>query len=270
MRAGAQVAARAVVRGVVLAVALSACQATVRVGVDTRADGGGTVTVMAQLDREAAAAVPNMAQQLRTSDLGRAGWTVVGPEPAAGAGGGVVVTASKPFRNAAEATAVVAEVSGKTGPFRDLKITQKKSLWETRTAFAGAVDLTCGLQCFGDPQLQQALGGSPDLGIDPAKLQANTGVILDRVFKFEVAVRMPGSVQSSNAPVQAGNGAQWQPKLGDKATLSATARAWNVGHIAVAIGLALVVLAAAVVLGAHQARARRRRRRRRRHLLRPA
>jgi len=238
----------------------SACQATVRVGIDTGTDGSGTVVVRAQLDREAAAAVPNLAQQLRTSDLGKAGWVVVGPTPAAD--GAVVVTASKPFRNAAEASAAVGEVSGRTGPFHDLAITQKKSLFETRTAFRGTVDLTCGLRCFADPQLQQELGGSPDLGIDPAKLQAGTGVILDRLFRFEVAVRLPGSVQSSNAPAQAGNGAQWQPKLGDKATLLATARAWNIGHIALAVFAALTVLVAAVSLGARQARGRRRMRHR--------
>ncbi len=68
-----------------------------------------------------------------------------------------------------------------------------------------------------------------------------------------MAVRLPGSVRSSNAPVQAGNGAQWQPRLGDKATLNATARAWNAGHIALATGAALVLLAALVVLGARQA-----------------
>jgi hypothetical protein len=57
-------------------------------------------------------------------------------------------------------------------------------------------------------------------------------------------------VQSSNAPSQAGNGAQWQPKLGDQATLTATARVVNSGRIAllVVVGVVLLVLAIGVTL----------------------
>lgn len=224
---------------------LSACQATVQVGIDAHGDGSGTITVTARLDAEAAASVPHLAQELRTSDLVKAGWRVDGPKAAPG--GGVVVSASKPFRNSAEAAAVVAELSGPSGPFHDLRIERRQSLFSTRTTFRGTVDLTCGLHCFADPQLQQDLGGA-DLGLDPAKLQADAGVILNRLFTFEVAVRLPGSVQSSNAPAQAGNGAQWRPNLGDKAVLTATAHAWNTTHILLAVVLGLLALATAVVL----------------------
>jgi hypothetical protein len=158
------------------------------------------------------------------------------------------VSASKPFRNSADAAAVVAELSGPNGPFHDLSIQRRQSLFSTRTTFRGTVDLTCGLHCFADSQLQQDLGGGADLGLDPAKLQADAGVILNRLFTFEVAVRLPGSVQSSNAPAQAGNGAQWRPNLGDKAVLMATARAWNTTHLLLAVILGLLALATVIVL----------------------
>jgi hypothetical protein len=239
----------------VLVLALSACQATIRIGVDTNANGSGAVTATVLLDHDAATNLPNLAQQLRTSDLAKAGWKVDGPLPAQNQG--VQVRVSKPFRNPSEAIKVLAELSGGSGagggaasrgggPFNGFRIDQRHGFLYTTTNFHGVVDLTCGLQCFGDPKLQQQLGGT-DLGIDPAKLQQQAGVILDRIFHFEVSVRLPGSLQSSNAPAQAGNGAVWQPKLGDQVTLTATSRAWNAPRV-VLLGLAVVAAFALVAL----------------------
>jgi hypothetical protein len=216
------------------------------------------VSASVSLDKEAAQAVPDLAQQLRTSDLLKAGWKVVGPSPVTG--GGVNVTATKPFANNAELAQIVNDLSGPTGPFHDFHLRQQRSFFSTTTSFSGRVDLTCGLRCFGDPQLQQQLGA--DLGIDPTKLQQQAGVILNRVFKFQVAVRLPGSLQSSNAPAQAGNGAVWQPKLGDTATVSANARAVNTLRIVLlAVGAVIVIIAA---VGFQLRRRGRRSRRRRR------
>jgi hypothetical protein len=222
---------------------LSACQATVRVGVDVKENGGGSVTVTAHLDRDAASFAPS----LRTSDLVKSGWKVGGPTPVAN--GGVDFTASKSFANPAQAKAIVSELSGPTGPFRDLSIAHHQSFFRSATTFEGTVDLTCGLSCFSDPQLQQALGGAADLGIDPSKLQADAGIIVDRLFQFEVAARLPGTLGSSNAPTQAGNGALWKASLGQKAVLIAKSQAWNVGHIVLVAFVGVLVLAGLVVAG---------------------
>jgi hypothetical protein len=235
---------------VVLVLALSSCQATIRIGVDTNANGSGTVTVTVLLDHDAATNLPNLAQQLRTSDLAKAGWKIDGPLPAQNQG--VQVRVSKPFKSPSDAIKVLAELSGssgaaaKGGPFNGFRIDQQHGFLSTTTNFHGVVDLTCGLKCFGDPQLQQQLGGA-DLGVDPAKLQQQAGIILDRIFRFEVSVRLPGSLQSSNAPAQAGNGAAWQPKLGDQVTLAATSRAWNTPRV-VLLGLAVLAALALVAL----------------------
>jgi hypothetical protein len=239
------------------AVLLTACQATIRVGINANQDGGGTISASVLLDREATQAIPDLGQQLRTSDLLRAGWSVKGPTPVGG--GGTMVTATKSYRTPTEALQIVNDLSGPTGPFHDFHLRQQHSFFSTKTVFSGRVDLTCGLRCFGDAQLQQQLGA--DLGLDPAKLQQQSGVILNRVFRFEVAVRLPGSLQSSNAPTEAGNGAVWTPKLGDKATLNASARAINTTRIALVAAGAVVVVAVVVLLVVRRRRGRRARRR---------
>lgn len=213
----------------------SACQATIQVGVDIKQNGSGSVTVTATLDQQAAAYAPDV----QTSDLVKSGWKVVGPTPASG--GAVTFTASKAFANPAQAGAVVSQLSGPTGPFRDLAIGSRHSFFQTTTTFQGTVDLSCGLTCFSDPGLQQALGGSSDLGINSSALQADAGVILDHLFQFEIAARLPGPVQS-NAPTQIGNGAVWKATLGQTAVLTANARSWNVTHIVVVVVVGLLVL----------------------------
>jgi hypothetical protein len=237
----------------VLALVLSACQVTVRTSINANRDGSGTVAITVQLDHEAAQVVPDLAQQLQTSDLVKAGWRVVGPRP--GPGNGVVVTANKSFANPSQASQVLTEVSGTGGPFHGFRLVRHASFFTTRTSLEGTVDLTCGLACFSDTGLQQQLG--PNLGLDPARLQRDAGIILDRLFRFEVQARLPGSVQSSNAPTQVGNGAQWRPKLGDKAVVTVSARAWNVPQLVI---LAAVILLALLGIAVVVLRRRRRRR----------
>jgi hypothetical protein len=228
----------------VAAFALSACQATLRVGIDAHRDGSGTVTVTATLDRDAAGVVGDLGQQLRTADLAQAGWTVSGPRPVPD--GGVEIQAAKPFGNRAEAIRVLAELSGGapgkgTGPFNGLAIDERRGFLASTMTFHGVVDLTCGLACFGDAALQQQLGG-PAMGIDPAKLQQQTGNNLNRILRFEVAVRLPGTLRSSNAATKAANSAEWQFGLGDKVQLAATSRSWNATNM-VSLAIAITVVA---------------------------
>ncbi|HSS10288.1 MAG TPA: hypothetical protein VLL25_10400 [Acidimicrobiales bacterium] len=185
-----------------------------RVDVEVKADGSGTVTVTAQLDQEAAQSVPDLAAELRTADLVQAGWRVDGPRPVVG--GGLLVAASKPFRTPAEAEQVIAEISGPNGPFHDLHISRQRSLLATRTTVRGTIDLTCGLQCFSDPALQQQLAG------------ANLG---SGTFAFGVAVHLPGKTAS------------WQPKLGEKTPVMVSSRMWDGTRIVLLlVGAAVVVL----------------------------
>jgi hypothetical protein len=227
---------------VVLSVSMSACQATIRVGVATNADGSGTVTVTGVLDRDASRAIPDLAQELRTGDLQQAGWRIAGPKPASG--GGSTVSASKDFRTPAEANQILDQISGQNGAFR-LRLSRRRSFFSTSTTFAGTVDLTCGLECFGDRQLQQQLGAN--LGLDPAKLQ-QAGIAPGQIVGFEVGVHLPGSIRTTNAPTRSDGDLQWPMKLGEKGSLLATARVLDVTRVVILAAAALALVLLALVL----------------------
>lgn len=230
-------------------VGLGGCQVSTAIGVDARADGSGVVRATITLDRDAAAQVGDFASRLRVDDLKEAGWRIDGPT--ATDEGGSEVRASKPFATASEATAVVEELSGADGPFRAFRVTRSRSFAKTRLEFRGDVDLRRGLGSYSDDELRKRLGS--DLGFDPAELQARLGRALSRVFPVKVVTRLPGSIES-NAPVKAGNGAQWSPTLGEEVTLTASAEQWNVRNL-VAAGLAVAfALALAVLLLARRLR----------------
>lgn len=226
---------------VALALLLTGCQVRVSTGVDTHRDGSGVVRVGVGLDKEALDSVPDLPHKLRVDDLRAAGWVVTGP--ATEKDGLSWVRAEKRFRTPSEAGRAVAEINGPNGPFRDFQIRRSHSLLRTTTHFRGVVDLSSGANGFVDPTLQQKLGGE-DLGLDTATLQRRLGVVLNRIFRVQVVAQLPGSV-ASNAPSHAQGGVVWAPAVGERATLVASAHAWNVA--VVLYGLVALVLAAAAV-----------------------
>lgn len=222
--------------------ALGGCQVSTAIGVDTRSDGSGVVRATVTLDRAAALEAGDLGSRLRVDDLRAAGWRIDGP--AATADGGMEVRASKGFATPAQATGVVEELSGADGPFKSFRVSRSRSFAKTKVAFRGDVDLRRGLGSFSDEDLRARLGN--DVGFDPAELEGRLGRALSRIFPVKVVARLPGSIDS-NAPVKAGNGAQWTPLLGEEVTLVATSEQWNVRNL-VAAGLAVVFGVALVVL----------------------
>ena len=235
---------------------LTACRVDVTVGVDADADGSGRVRATVTLDKDAAARIPDLADQLRTDDLTAAGWEV--SEPRIDKDGSVEIEAVRRFRSPQEATQAVEELSGPTGPFRDFTLRRSRSFLKTRTAFGGRVDLTSGIEAFGDDALRRRLGSPPDgaaLGFEPADLERQLGTTLKRIFSFRVVARLPGDV-SSNAPTRAGNGAVWQPELGEDVRLEATAEQWNARNIG-AVAISAITALAFVALVVQRLRHRR-------------
>ena len=228
--------------GIAAVVALGACQTEVTVGVDVERDGSGMVRATVALDEDALRRVPDLDEQLQVQDLEDAGWDVRGPNETDD--GGAVIIATKPFADPAGAADAVDELSGETGPFQRFQVTRERSFLKTTTSFTGEVDLSAGLGGFSDADLQARLGGQP-LGIDEAELERQIGSVLDQAFQVRVAVRMPGDVDA-NTVGDAGNGAIWTPKLGEKAGLEATAEAWNATNIAAAAVGAIAAVAFAV------------------------
>jgi hypothetical protein len=148
---------------------------------------------------------------------------------------------------------VLEDVAGAGGPLRGFSLSTQRSLLHTRTRFAGTVDLTSGLNGFGDPDLRTRLGG-PGIGLDPAAVKQATGIDLATAFGLTVDVTLPGSLSATNAPSTSGHHAIWQPQPGQQVVLAATASQWNRRAIAFLVVAAVAGLAALVLLARRLAR----------------
>jgi hypothetical protein len=254
--------ARAGLVAILLAVALAGCQVTTAVGVQVRPDGTGSVTVGVEFDRAAVAAVGGIDGQLHVADLQAAGWRVTST---AVAGGGTLVSLAHPFSRPSEVPAILAEVgrapTGARTPLFTLRLAEHRTFWSTTTTARGAVDLTCGLACFGDTGLQRSYGS--ELGVSPTYLGGAGGpAVAAAALRFSFRLRLPGRILSSDAS-PGRPGLRWAPVLGATTTLSAGSVAPDVSHIveaSAAAALAVIFLAVAVVTSAGSRRRPTRRR----------
>jgi hypothetical protein len=196
-----------------LVIVASACEVRSRVQVTVEEDGSGVVEVAVGLDREALAQVPDLdgngtsdvtdlVALVRTDDLEAAGWRV--REPDAAGSGMTWIRVSKPFGTPAEANDILAEVSGPSGPLRDMQLSRSTGFASTKLSFTGTADLSGGLEAFGDSGLAQALDGEP-LGEDAAQIEQRLGEPLTDAFHLEVVVDLSGTY------------AEWSPQLGSEA-----------------------------------------------------
>ena len=230
-------------RGLGLAVLLlllagPGCQVTLTAGIDARADGSGTVQAAIGFDDEALAEVGNPATELRLDDLRQAGWRVDGPRKEKD--GLTWVRAAKPFANPAEASRVAAELSGSGGPFRDLRLQRSHSLFKTKVALTGTVDLSNGLAGLSDPAVQAKLGAA-DLGLDLPGLQRRFGAAVDEAVRVRFEARLPGHSQA------------WQPKMGEQLRMESRTETWNfLPLLGAGAALAFAIAALAVVVVARR------------------
>ena len=213
-------------------VVLGGCRVGVSVEVETQAGGGGQVRATVTLDAEAAAQVPDLAEQLRVDDLRAAGWDVDGPTPAAG--GGTRLAATKPFATTDGAARALEELGG---GFGSLRLRVDRSFWKTTSTLDGEVDLSAGLGAFGDEELAGLVGG-PDLGLDPAAVERELGRPLGDVVTVELVGDLAGRVEA-NAPESRGGAAVWPVPLGASVPVQASAEQWNTVSLA-AGGLSLL------------------------------
>ena len=241
---------------------LAGCRVDTRVSVVESAGGGGTVAVAMTLDAAAVDALggqTELAKQLRYADLQSQGWTVSGPSLLRD--GGASVTVSHGFSGGAQLSELMSALAGDSTshPFR-LRLSHSGGFWTDKTAVTGAVDLRCGLNCFGDPGLRTSLGNP--LGVSPQPLESAAGESATKVFSFELAVRVPGHVDSSTGnPAVARDGTlTWSPALGSEVQVGAVSQSVDWGHVILAAVLAgLVLIAGGGGLGWRVLRRRRRR-----------
>ncbi|MBW3646090.1 MAG: hypothetical protein KY441_11385, partial [Actinobacteria bacterium] len=133
------------------------CRIQVHVGVDVDGDGSGAVRVAVTFDEEALRRVDDLSEQLVVDDLEAAGWTV--EQPTEGPDGTTVVAAEKPFATTAELGQVVEELGGAGGPFRNFTVERQTGVLTSTYTLEGEVDLTAGVEGFGDEDLRQRLQG---------------------------------------------------------------------------------------------------------------
>lgn len=220
-----------------LAWAGTACQVTVAAGVDVARNGTGRVTAGVGLDAEALEEVGDPATALRLDDVRQAGWQVDAPRREDD--GLTWVRASKPFSDPDQVPAILAELNGPDGPFRDFRVVRTKSLTRARTTFTGTVDLSRGLAGLSDPELEAAMGDVP-LALDVDGLRGRFGDKLGDTVKVRVTAGLPGEVDT-NAPARDGDRALWAPELGQIVELEASSEALKINPV-IPIGAAGVVL----------------------------
>ena len=233
-----------------LAWAGTACQVTVAAGVDVARNGTGRVTAGLGLDADALKEVGDPATALRLDDVRQAGWQVDAPRREDD--GLTWIRASKPFSDPYQVPAILAELNGPDGPFRDFRVVRTKSLTRARTTFTGTLDLSQGLAGLSDPELATAMGDVP-LQLDVEGLRGRFGDKLDDTVKVRVTAGLPGDVDT-NAPATDGARALWAPGLGQVVQLEASSEALKINPVMpIAAGGLLVIVVGLVVLARRRA-----------------
>ena len=236
------------------ALAVAGCEVNTTVDLTVEDDGSGAVTAEVTLDEEALARVPDLddngvsdatdlAALVRADDLGQAGWEVTAPATADGV---TTVTATKPFGTPDEAVAVLEELTGADGALRDLAIERTTGFGTTSYDLAGTLDLSGGLEAFGDAGLAELLDGEP-LGEDAAAIEQRLGAPLADAFTFDLSVTLPGSLDAGTGEDR-GGAALWSPRLGDPAVDLAASSTERRTPVFVLAGVAVLSTVALVAL----------------------
>jgi len=223
------------------------CHLDATIGVRVNEHGAGEVRARFELDRELMRTLADLgkpvAQQPRVGDLARAGWRV---QPLrTDKSGAATLELSKPFGNPQEFRAVMNELSGPDGPFRDFRLSRHRSGLSTRTSLRGDVVLQ-GQQTgvVGDADLQQRLR---EAGVDTNDVQTALQNASTRVITVHVAAVLPGSLDD-NAPQHVGGKPIWTPKIGQKIHLVAIATKTNWQRPVLGGAAALLLLLAVIVV----------------------
>jgi hypothetical protein len=201
---------------------LTGCQAAIGVDASVGRDGTGSVVATATLNKAAVDATGDL--NVRAGDLAPTGWTV---SEKGVAGGGRVVVARRPFRGGTDFAKALAELGP---PFRGFTMTRSRSLFRTKTAVTGAVDLRKGLESFGDSRLSEQLGAG-GLGLQPADQAA-----LRKSLKFDFTVTVPGTHKT------------WHFPLGSRTPVHVSATAWNTDVLFPAMLAFLLAFALAILM----------------------
>jgi len=240
---------------VLVALMATACRVDLVAGVDVDRDGSGHVSVGIGLDADALKEVGDLSSALRLDDLRQAGWRVAAPRREDD--GLTWARATKPFADAGQATATMAQLADSGGPFRGFRLTRSKSWTRSKITFGGMLDLTGGLSGLSDPDLNASVG-DVGLGLDAESLRRRFGGDLTKALTVRVTAGLPGRVET-NAPSRDGGRLVWSGEVGRSVQLSASSEALKVAPALIAAGIgALLVPVVIVPFAARRSRRRRR------------
>jgi hypothetical protein len=152
-------AARRILIVLAIAVLCASCRVDVNVNVAMQRDGSGAVTITAVADPAIVKQAPDLATDLRFTDLREAGWNVSGPvtEP----NGGLRVVLTQAFSTPEQANQILANINGPNGPLSGITVTRKRSGARTTFRLDGHLQVTGGLAAYSDANLLAAVGATP-------------------------------------------------------------------------------------------------------------
>ena len=178
-----------------IVVVAAGCRVQIETKIDVGLDGKGTITQGIGFDDAALKRVGDPARALRADDLVKAGWVV---DAASKESDLTWIRVHHSFATPEEGTALLAQLSGPDGPYRDMLIKRSDGLLSTSVKVTGQIDTTAGLQMFGDEQLATTLGGDASGGL-LAKIEAEEKAPPASMVDLALVVTAGGSTKTYNA-----------------------------------------------------------------------
>lgn len=187
----------AIIAAIACVALLTSCRVDSTVSITVDRDGSGVLEVLVVADSNIVKQAPRLASDLNFSDMVAAGWKVTGPENTED--GGLRVLLSHDFANETEASALLTQINGDRGPFRDVRITREGKSRDSVWKLTGRLEVTGGLQAFADDQLLQVVGATPY-----EETVKDAGLDLGKAISLQVNAKLPGKVQSTTGVAQEG------------------------------------------------------------------
>ena len=209
-------------------VLLSSCRVDQSISLNVKPNGTGNVTVVVTADKDIVTKVPSLAQDIRTDDLKKAGWSVDGPTKTKT--GGLTIQLVHPFNTPAEATAILSQVSESRGPLHELVLARSGKDTNSMWTLSGRLEVNGGLNSFIDDAGLELLDVSPY-----AAEVADAGIDLGDAVGITFAASLPGEIDSTTG-IQKDNTITWQiPMDGSRVDVATTST-----HVAVGTSIARV------------------------------
>lgn len=196
------------------AVVLASCRVDATVRLDVEPNGSGTVRVTVTADPEVVARAEGLADDLRAADLEAVGWRVDGPD--ATDDGGLRVVLVRSFDGPAQATQILSEINGPSGPLQQVALARAGKDTNSTWTLSGRLQVTGGLEAFADEATRALLGGAPYAD----EVQA-AGLDIGAALGLTFEASIPGSIDATSG-LPAGGTITWKIPLDGSSTDLAT------------------------------------------------